>query len=31
VPDSFTGQETTANQLSFAIMELGRHPEIYKR
>uniref|UniRef100_A0A672PFX3 Cholesterol 24-hydroxylase-like n=1 Tax=Sinocyclocheilus grahami TaxID=75366 RepID=A0A672PFX3_SINGR len=25
------GQETTANQLSFAIMELGRHPEIYKR
>uniref|UniRef100_A0A4W4GWE9 Cholesterol 24-hydroxylase n=1 Tax=Electrophorus electricus TaxID=8005 RepID=A0A4W4GWE9_ELEEL len=25
------GQETTANQLSFAIMELGRHPEILKR
>ncbi|XP_056337493.1 cholesterol 24-hydroxylase [Danio aesculapii] len=25
------GQETTANQLSFAIMELGRNPEIYKR
>uniref|UniRef100_A0A673H018 Cholesterol 24-hydroxylase n=1 Tax=Sinocyclocheilus rhinocerous TaxID=307959 RepID=A0A673H018_9TELE len=25
------GQETTANQLSFAIMELGRQPEIYKR
>ncbi|XP_067240741.1 cholesterol 24-hydroxylase-like isoform X2 [Chanodichthys erythropterus] len=25
------GQETTANQLSFAIMELGRYPEIYKR
>lgn len=25
------GQETTANQLSFAILELGRHPEIYKR
>ncbi|KAI4895262.1 hypothetical protein NFI96_011742 [Prochilodus magdalenae] len=25
------GQETTANQLSFAIMELGRHPEIFKR
>uniref|UniRef100_A0A671L687 Cholesterol 24-hydroxylase-like n=1 Tax=Sinocyclocheilus anshuiensis TaxID=1608454 RepID=A0A671L687_9TELE len=25
------GQETTSNQLSFAIMELGRHPEIYKR
>ncbi|XP_076128851.1 cholesterol 24-hydroxylase-like [Alosa pseudoharengus] len=25
------GQETTANQLSFAIMELGRHPEILQR
>ncbi|NP_001018358.1 cytochrome P450 46A1.1 [Danio rerio] len=25
------GQETTANQLSFAIMALGRNPEIYKR
>ncbi|XP_051954567.1 cholesterol 24-hydroxylase-like isoform X1 [Xyrauchen texanus] len=25
------GQETTANQISFAIMELGRHPDIYKR
>ncbi|XP_043074573.1 cholesterol 24-hydroxylase-like isoform X1 [Puntigrus tetrazona] len=25
------GQETTANQLSFAIMELARYPEIYKR
>uniref|UniRef100_A0A8D0CDN1 Cholesterol 24-hydroxylase n=1 Tax=Scleropages formosus TaxID=113540 RepID=A0A8D0CDN1_SCLFO len=25
------GQETTANQLSFAIMELGRHPEILKK
>ncbi|XP_026880867.2 cholesterol 24-hydroxylase-like isoform X1 [Electrophorus electricus] len=25
------GQETTASQLSFAIMELGRHPEILKR
>ncbi|XP_030627446.1 cholesterol 24-hydroxylase-like [Chanos chanos] len=25
------GQETTANQLSFAIMELGKHPEIMKR
>ncbi|XP_076147089.1 cholesterol 24-hydroxylase-like [Alosa pseudoharengus] len=25
------GQETTANQLSFAIMELGRHPEILNR
>ncbi|XP_076874263.1 cholesterol 24-hydroxylase-like isoform X2 [Brachyhypopomus gauderio] len=25
------GQETTANQLSFAVMELGRHPEILKR
>uniref|UniRef100_A0A4W4EW57 Cytochrome P450, family 46, subfamily A, polypeptide 1, tandem duplicate 3 n=1 Tax=Electrophorus electricus TaxID=8005 RepID=A0A4W4EW57_ELEEL len=27
----FLGQETTASQLSFAIMELGRHPEILKR
>ncbi|XP_062374859.1 cholesterol 24-hydroxylase-like [Sardina pilchardus] len=25
------GQETTANQLSFAIVELGRHPEILSR
>ncbi|XP_029114527.1 cholesterol 24-hydroxylase-like [Scleropages formosus] len=25
------GQETTANQLSFAIMELGRHPEILRK
>ncbi|XP_036416432.1 LOW QUALITY PROTEIN: cholesterol 24-hydroxylase-like [Colossoma macropomum] len=25
------GQETTANQLSFAIMELGKHPKILKR
>ncbi|XP_063079355.1 cholesterol 24-hydroxylase-like [Engraulis encrasicolus] len=25
------GQETTANQLAFAIMELGRHPEILQR
>lgn len=25
------GQETTANQISFAIMELGRHPEILQR
>ncbi|XP_066533249.1 cholesterol 24-hydroxylase-like [Hoplias malabaricus] len=25
------GQETTANQLSFAVMELGRHPDILKR
>uniref|UniRef100_A0A8B9H6X6 Cholesterol 24-hydroxylase n=1 Tax=Astyanax mexicanus TaxID=7994 RepID=A0A8B9H6X6_ASTMX len=26
-----SGQETTANQLSFAIMELGRHPEILQK
>ncbi|XP_066515821.1 cholesterol 24-hydroxylase-like [Hoplias malabaricus] len=25
------GQETTANQMSFAIMALGRHPDILKR
>ncbi|XP_072301058.1 cholesterol 24-hydroxylase-like [Eucyclogobius newberryi] len=25
------GQETTANQLSFCIMELGRHPEILEK
>ncbi|XP_018416585.1 PREDICTED: cholesterol 24-hydroxylase-like [Nanorana parkeri] len=25
------GQETTANQLSFAVMELARHPEILER
>ncbi|KAG8561507.1 hypothetical protein GDO81_015372 [Engystomops pustulosus] len=25
------GQETTANQLSFAVMELGRHPEVLAR
>lgn len=25
------GQETTANQLAFAIMELGRHPDILQR
>ncbi|XP_017540105.1 cholesterol 24-hydroxylase [Pygocentrus nattereri] len=25
------GQETTANQLSFAIMELGKHPKILER
>ncbi|XP_048841385.1 cholesterol 24-hydroxylase-like isoform X3 [Brienomyrus brachyistius] len=25
------GQETTANQLSFAVLELGRHPEILEK
>ncbi|XP_053553448.1 cholesterol 24-hydroxylase [Bombina bombina] len=25
------GQETTANQLAFAVMELGRHPEILRK